>query len=331
MILLRAIPFSFNVLWRMVLVFPFMILALIVFGFIAAFFMLFASLIAPLVTVVIAIAFGVAASVLPVIVGCRLGLQAKEATMRNGYFGLVLPAIGYGLFEVFCLLLILAVGAGVYLLATPLTLTNLTQLAALDEELLIAQLMSVNPAVTLSVLWVGLVLAIGMRAALLMPFAGASIGADPSGRPHTPFYGFGREFISLLIIVAIAYVLSGFAVPIAVAICYMLGFGDSLTAALAQFEAAPSMDVLGLLGVETAVFLGLSLLFYLLAFSLQSAAGALAYMNELEDMSDQQNAFDMSMDEHLQTMTSSTAQPERPMQSEDVMELIRSRMQQRKE
>lgn len=330
MTLLRAIPFSLAVLWRMVLVFPFMIIALILFGIIAAFFMFILTFVSPILALVVGVAFGVAASVLPVMIGARLGLQAKGASVRNSYLGLMLPAIGYGLFEVFCVLLIVAGAAAVYYFATPLTLQDLGQFTTMDETILLEQLMAVDPAITLSLLWVGGVLIVGLRAALLMPFAGASVGADPGGRPHTPFYGFGSNFISLLIVVAIAYILSAFAVPIAGALCYLLGYGDSLTAALSQVESVRGFDALDLLGLETGVFLGLSLLFYIWAFSLQSAGGVLAYMARAEEFADQQNAFDMSMDEHLKSMQSAAPPPERPMQADDVMELIRSRMQQNK-
>ena len=330
MTLLRAIPFSLAVLWRLVLVFPFMIIGLIMFGIIAGFFIFIMAFIAPVLAVVLAVAFGVAATVLPVIIGSRLGLQAKESSVRNTYFGLLLPAVGYGLFEVFCMLLITGAAAVVYFMATPLTLDDLGRLGAMDQTALLEQLMSVNPAITLSLLWVTGVMIIGLRAALLMPLAGASIGADPGGRPHTPFYGFGRDFLSMLILVAISYMLSSFAIPISAAICYLLGFGENLTTALAQLEADPGLGAIDLLGLETGVFIGLSLLFYIWAFSLQSAGGVLAFMNQVEEIADKQSAFDMSMDEHLQSISTRTAQPERPIQSQDVMELVRSRMQQNK-
>lgn len=330
MILLRAIPFSFAVLWRMVLVFPFMILGMIVFGIIAVIFMVIIGLISPIATLVAAVCFGVAISVLPVIIGSRLALQAKECSVKNSYFGLLLPAIGYGLFEAFCLLLIVAASAGIYLVATPLSLADLEQLALMDEDAFAEQLMAVNPAISLSLLWVGGVLTIGLRAALLMPFAGASIGADPSGRAHTPFFGFGNNFLSMLFLVAISYILWTVTVPIVIAICYLLGFGETLTVAMTQLDANPSLDALNLLGLETAVFLGLTILFYLWSVSLQAAGGALAYVSQVRDLADQQNAFDMSMDVHLDTM-SKTGQPaERPIQPDDVMELIRSRMKQNK-
>ncbi|EBA12690.1 hypothetical protein RCCS2_15374 [Roseobacter sp. CCS2] len=312
----------------MAIVFPFMLIAIFVFGFIATIFVIIMSFISPLVAGVMIIAFAVGASVLPVIVGARLGLQAKQSSMRNSYFGLMLPAIGYGIFEAFCVLLIIGAGVGIYLFATPLTLEELTRLTDMEPELVFAQLASVNPVITLSILWVGSVLIIGLRAALLMPLAGASIGMDPSGRPHTPFFGFGSEFGSLLIVVAISYILSTFTVPIALTVSYLAGFGDAITDELAQLEARPSVGTLELIGWETWAFVGLCLLFYIWAFSLQSAGGVLAYMNQAEEFSDQQNAFDMSMDAHLETMSASKP-VEKQVQSEDVMELIRSRMQQK--
>ncbi len=331
MTLLRAIPFSFNILWRMVLVFPFMVLTVIVFGIIAAIFIFITLFISPIAAIVMGVAFGIGSSILPVIVGSRLGLQAKHASFRNSYFGLILPAIGYGMFEVFCILLILAGCVGIYLFATPLTGQDLLQLTTMDEAVLLEQLMSVNPAITLSLFWVGGVMMIGLRAALLMPIAGASIGADPGGRAHTPFYGFGREFISLLILVAIAYILSTFTIPLTFMITFALGFGENLATAFAQLETSPDFDLLGELGMEFWIFVGIAFLIYLLAFSLQSAGGVLAYINEAELVSDRQNAFDMSMDAQLEPKAPSAQRiAERQVQSEDVMELIRSRMQQNK-
>ncbi|WP_342071594.1 hypothetical protein [Yoonia algicola] len=273
MTFLRAIPFSFNILWRLALVFPFMIIALIMVGILAGFLVLLTAAVSPLLAVVIMGFFGVGASVLPTMVGTRLGLRARGASVRSSAFGLALPAIGYGLFEALCALLIMALGVAAYLFATSLTLEDFTQLTQMDEDVVIQQLMSVSPAITLSIFWVGGVLILGLRAALLMPLAGASIAADPSGRPHTPFYGFASEFLSLLPLVFLSYLLWGLAVPLAVAICYLLGFGDAVIAAANQIEMTGGNEALGLLGVETGVFIGIVVLVYLWAFSLQCAGG----------------------------------------------------------
>jgi hypothetical protein len=325
---LRAIPFSFNILWRLALVFPFMIIALILVGILAGFLVLLTAAVSPVLSLVIIGFFGVGVSVLPTMVGIRLGLRARGASVRSSAFGLALPAIGYGLFEALCALLIMALGVAAYIFATPLTLQDFSQLTRMDEDVVIQQLMSVSPAITLSIFWVGGVLILGLRAALLTPLAGASIGADPSGRPHTPFYGFGSEFLSLLPLVFLSYLLWGFAVPLVVAICYLLGFGDSLLAAANQIEMMEGTEVLGLLGLETGVFLGMVVLIYLWAFSLQCAGGALVYLNHVAREVDAQSAFDMSMDEHLEAAT--PAAPQREIQPSDVMELVRRRMQQNK-
>ena len=327
MTFLRAIPFSFNILWRLALVFPFVIIALVAIGMVAGILVVFTSFVSPVLALLIGVFFGVGASVFPVLVGTRLGLRARGASVRSSAAGMVLPAVGYGFFEALCALLIFALGSAAYLYATPLTLDDLTQFSRMDEDVIFQQLMSVDPAITLSVLWVGGLLLFGLRAALLVPFAGSSIGADPSGRSHTPFYGFGSGFLSLLLLVIASYLVWTFSVLIVVEIFALLGFDEALSLAVAQMEAVTEWgDLVSLMGPEMALFLGLLLLFYLWGFSLQCAGGALVYLNHVAREAEAQNAFDMSMDAHLEELNETT--PQREIQPQDVMELVRSRMQQ---
>ncbi|HEV8035995.1 hypothetical protein [Yoonia sp.] len=330
MTFLRAIPFSFNILWRLALVFPFMTIALIMLGIVAGFLVFVTAFIAPLVSILLIGFFAVGASVLPTMVGTRLGLRARGASVRNSAAGLVLPAVGYGLFEALCVLLIVALSSVVYVLATPLTWQDLGQLIEMDEDVLLQQLMSVSPVITLIIFAVGGLFVVSLRAALLTPFAGASIGADPSGRAHTPFYGFGSAFWSLLPLTILSYVLWGLAVPLVTLICFMLGFGEALAMAASQVETMEGAELLDLLGLETGVFLALLIVFYLWAFSLQCAGGALAFLNHLARENDAQNAFDMSMDAHLAAASQTSPRVQKEMQSADVMELVRSRMRQNK-
>jgi hypothetical protein len=326
---LRAIPFSLNILWRLALVFPFVIIALIAIGMVAGILVFFTSFASPMLALLIAVFFGVGASVFPVLVGTRLGLRARGASVRSSAAGMVLPAVGYGLFEALCALLILGLGVAAYLYATPLTLQDLTQLGQMDEGVAFQQLMAVDPAITLSIFWVGGLLLFGLRAALLVPFAGSSIGADPGGRPHTPFYGFGSEFLSLLALVIASYLVWGFSVLILVKIYDVLGYGEALTMAAAQMETVTEWgDLVNVMGPEIAVFLGLLVLLNLWGFSLQCAGGALAFLNHLAREAEAQEAFDMTMDAHLEELTQTT--PQREIQPQDVMELVRSRMQQNK-
>ena len=322
MTLIFAFLFSFSILWRYVLVFPFLLLAMIVFGFIFGILIFLISLVSPAVAIMIVVALALASTVFPVIVGMRLGMQAKGLKPRNTYFGLMLPAIGYGLIEAICILLITGISVAIYFFATGLSLQDLGSFAGLDEDALVEQLLAVNPAVTLSLLWVASVLIIGLRAALLVPFAGASIGVDPNGRAHTPFYGFGSGFLSMLILVAICYIGSSLVVPAVAFLGYTLGYGDTLLAAMTELERAQGMDVFDVFGLEVAVFILLCILGYLWMFSLQAAGAVLIFAKHKEDVDDAQHEFDRSMDVHLSAS-------ERPMQQEDVMALVRERMKNR--
>ena len=322
MTLLFAFPFSFAILWRYVLVFPFLLLAMAVFGFLFGMIVFVLALVSPIIAIILVIALGLASTVFPVIVGMRLGLQAKGIKPRNSYFGLLLPAIGYGLFEAVCILLIVGVGAAVYFFATGLSFQDLSALTMLDEDAMVAQLLAVNPVISLSILWVVSVLIIGLRAALLVPFAGASIGADPNGMAHTPFYGFGNGFLSMLILVAICYIGSSLVVPAVAFLCYALGYGDTLLAAMIEIEGAQGLQAFEAIGTEVAIFAVLCIVGYLWMFSLQSAGAVLIFAKHKSYVDDVQIEFDRSMDAQLEAR-------ERPLQQEDVMAMVRERMKNR--
>ena len=147
MTLLAAFPFSFAILWRYILVFPFLLLAMAVFAFLFGLLAFVLALVSPAIAIMLVIGLGLASTVFPVIVGMRLGLQAKEIKPRNSYFGLLLPAIGYGLIEAICILLIAGVGAAIYFFVMGLSFQDLNALTMLDEDALVAQLLAVNHAI----------------------------------------------------------------------------------------------------------------------------------------------------------------------------------------
>lgn len=153
MLFFRAIPFSFAIQWRYLLVLPVLIVALVIFGFLAVMMTLVVGLISPFFGVMVAVAFGVASSVIPIMVGMRIGLQAKRIRARNSYGGLMIPALGYGLFEGLCILIILVLASGLYLLATPLTITDLSTFEIGNQEALIAKLMDISPLVTVALVF----------------------------------------------------------------------------------------------------------------------------------------------------------------------------------
>lgn len=320
MIFLRAIPFSFAILWRYVLVLPILIVALTMLGIMGFIFMLISALISPIFTIMIGVALGVGATVVPVMVGMRLGLQSFEIRPKNTYFGVLIHAIGYGLFEAVCVLILIAMGVGLYILASPLTFETLGLMARMNEDQVVGQLTATSPWLTY-----GMVIATGLatmalRACLLVPFAGASIGADPSGRLHTPFYAFGHKFFNLLILTIVTSIGWAAVVPIAVVICAALGFADSLAISLAELERASTRNIMDIIGLEVVVFAGLCLFLYLWFFSLVCAGGVLSYRSLYVDVRQSQQEMDKKLEAQLKT-------DEPPMKNDiDMLDLVRSRM-----
>lgn len=320
MTFLRAIPFSFAILWRYVIVLPLLILAMILFSIVAVLPVIIITLVSPFVGVLVAAACGAAAGVVPIMVGMRIGLQAKQVRPRNTYLGLMLPAIGYGFFEAFSALIIIVLSVGAFVLTTPLTPADFEAIAPEDSEAILALLFQTSPFLTLAVFLIGGGLIFALHAALLMPLAGASIGADPNGRPHTPFYGFGSGFFSLFLLVIVAQIGAMLVIPIAVLLSGPLGLADSLNAKIDLVGQIDSFNDLAMFGTEGAIFAGLCLFLFLFFFSLQCAGGVLVYMRHKDAVTKADNAYAKQVEEEL-----GDNQP--TAEDIDVMALVRSRMQ----
>jgi hypothetical protein len=319
--LLRAFPFSFSILWRYALVLPILLLVLIVYGLMAAIMAFVLGFVSPAFAVLVAISFGLASSVIPAMVGTRLGLQARGLKPRISYLGLMVPAIGYGLFEGFCVLMVLAVSLGAIIVSTPLSVPEMLQLGAVGDEVLFARLLEVNAPITLAVTAVAGFWIIAIRTALLVPFAGASVGMDPDGRAHTPFYGFGRGFWSILILVIISYLGTALIPLILIGIAPLLGFGEVITAATGQIAQIETRGGYTRLGVETLILFCLWLFMVLWFFSLQCAGAALVFLRHKERFDLERRDINDSLDEQLS---------EPPMPKTDMRALVRSRMPQRR-
>lgn len=321
MIILRAIPLSFAILWRYLLVLPFVILALIVFGAICVMFAFISAIVSPVLAILVVLAFTIAASTIPVMVGTRLGLQAQEIIPKNGYMGLLGPAMGYGLFEGISVLIILSGAFALYLVATPMTAAGL--MAALEgpEDSVLPALLAVSPATTLTLVGLTGFAIITLRAALLVPLTGASVGFDPEGRTHTPFYGFGVNLLPLLLLVAVTYGLWALVMPLAGAIFAQLGYVDAFLSIMAQLEepGADFWEVASTYSTELTILVGGSVLAYVWVLSLQCAGAAAAFRKLMNRTDEARRAFEQAVEEDL-------VQARPPRNDPEMMDLVRSRM-----
>ena len=167
-----------------------------------------------------------------------------------------------------------------------------------------------------------------LRAALLVPFAGASIGADPDGRPHTPFYGFGRKFVTIFLLVVISQIGVFFTVPLVSMASVPLGIADSAMEKLAQVPSYDEFADIATLGPEAAIFIGMCLFGFLFFFSLQCAGAVLVFVDQRRAVGERQRAFDQAMTEAEQEEQIERLQ-QQPQSNADLRELVRSRMPQK--
>ncbi len=328
-------------MWRYLLVLPILVIALILFALIAVAFALLVGFVAPFLMVLFIFAFAVASGVIPVMVGMRVGLQAREVRPRNSFKGLMLAAIGYGFFEALCVMIIVAACVSLFVLLTPLGLSELMALTDADDVVILGDLYTASPALTLACVIIGGGLVVALRTALLVPFAGASVGADADGRSHTPFYGLGDGFWTLFILVIISYVGTAMAVPIVILLITPFGIADRLLEASAGLEqqtqeaanlaqAAGTVlennlgyaDYYAVFGTDGLIVMGMSLVLFLWFFSLQCAGAVLVFMERFQTVvvkkqeRSAERAADLADFETEKT----------PVQT-DMMELVRSRMQ----
>ena len=276
MLFFRSILFSFAIFWRMVLVLPFLLIAIVILGLGIAIIGGILMLVSPPLGFLVAGTAGYAlSSLLTIMVGTRMGLQARGITPRNGFGGLVLPSMGYGLIEMMATLVMVVICGAVWVLSSPLSLQEILDLfQRYAPEYALTEVEQQSPVPS----WV-FFLALGfvgslVRAALLVPLTGASVGRDPDGRMHTPFWGAGTALLPLFLLVALSTLITSFAGPVIAT----LFFGTLLNAQ--HFNPG---DFDGTALATVLIFLGTIVLSWIWAICLQCAGGALAYLRVTSD------------------------------------------------
>ncbi|MEM9126786.1 MAG: hypothetical protein AAGB28_13440 [Pseudomonadota bacterium] len=274
MLVFKAIPLSFAILWRYLLVFPFVLIALALYGLVGGLLGALLGFISPPLYVLVIFFFGVSSGLIPLMVGSRLGLQSKHVAPRSGYGKIVVPSLIYGVVEALSIGFVAALAFGASFVFTAFDITGLSSESQEFFNALDARHISVFGMAILATF-----LAIcALRAALLVPIAAASVGVDPDGRPYTPFFNFGAFFWPLFMIVAISYI--GMTVLFAAS---FLGIGvltatGVMTEQIAQIEQM--IDGTAPFGL-TPTLIGFVILFVVLAcwgFCFQCAGGVLGFM-----------------------------------------------------
>ena len=328
MLLLRTFPLSFGILWRYVIVLPILLIAFAMMGFLAVFWGVIAGFFSIYLSLAIIMALIFTISMVPLMTGIRLGLQAKGITVRGNYGKVMLSALGYGLFEAIVRIVItFGVTAALIFLSQTLTFDNFipvfaqaiglgsevpVNIEAIESDAIESD--AIESDAGLLVILLSLLPFALLRAAFLPAFAGGAACADPGAGFHTPFVGFGRSFLSLSILVIILYLAPFLAIPAAIYVIFQLG----LDAAIFERLMVVGENIMSGGGYEFAMIdaycVGGVVLFSLWLFSLQCAGAVLSYQRQLERLA-----------------AAADDKPEiQRMDPNDLRDLVRSRMPERK-
>lgn len=207
MLLLRAIPLSFAIFWRFLLVLPLWTIfyaALIAFS-ISAFLaapqlgLIGIMVIWPILGL-LSVAITYIIAVHPYLVAIRLGFRARGISSEYSDKRIFGAAVGFGLFEAIvgsivaytfaAIALVIATGgANFATLYAPQVTDPMATLAT--------QATRTSPNVLIIVIAIAIM---ALRAALLPVLAQAAAGRSPEGHPHAPLAGFGQNFAPLMVL-----------------------------------------------------------------------------------------------------------------------------------
>ena len=313
MLILRAFPLSFAILWRFIIVLPFLLIFLAAYVTFTVVWGFFFGLISIFFTILLILALTFVMALIPTMVGTRLGLQAKGETVRGNYGGVFKAALGYGAFEAAARLVLTFGASGLVVLLTPdLTADNFWIVLAGTVEPALNRETSMSGS-TIAFLITTLLFA-ALRAALLPAFAGAAGRGDPGSAFHTPFSGFGSSFIWLFLLIIITYILPFVLIPLGVLGVIEYGLtGPFVDRFLALQPVLMGTQDYAFAMIDLYVIGGI-VIFGLWLFSLQCAGAVLAFSKRRVTYQAQKAA-----DQEVERLD-----------PDELRELVRSRMPERK-
>lgn len=303
MIILRAIPFSFNILWQYIIVFPILVIGLLGLTwltFLAAVDTLLVGrkhsyyevyqeasyyIVGFMVVLLIAAIY-----TFPMLVGLRLGLTTRGHKPAGNYWTLIVPAAGYGFLAGIAAGLVAMLGAYWYLQSISLSLSDVLVLFENATFSYLVENVFTDIPLILQISMFGWMIFTAFYASLLVPLASVAIGRDPSGNPHTPLAGFGAGFVPLLALVLISYGLSEYSFALLEGIATLIGLGDRLSGTVLVMQLMAEQKIPMHFNWEIATIVGLSLIFWLWTICLICAGATLVYLDRFEQHEAEQAA-----------------------------------------
>jgi len=238
--------------------------------------------ISPFLSIFITLGMVSGASVIPIMMGTRIALGARDVEPLRPWYALLFPIALYGAFEAMVIVTLLVGATVAFMFATSLSLSELGNLLFYMDQTPDGLGLTDTHFMILQ----GLVIAVGvliclLRAALLVPHAAASVARDPDGGYYTPFRGIGAGFFPLVALVVIGY---------AGTVCVVMGMG--MVAQHFGHEAAYADILTRLSEVLTLNFTNIAsfgwidgviaaclVVLFIWSYSVQCAGAALLYLS----------------------------------------------------
>ncbi len=289
MLVLRAFPLSFSILWRFILVLPVLLIFLAVYVTFTVFWGLFMGFFSIYLTAAMIMGMTFVMAMIPTLTGIRMGLQARGETLRGHYGKVFGAALGYGGVEAFLRLLMAFGAAGAVVFLTP---------ALSSENFWPVLMQTLSPGIeggssteldmgTVALL-ISLLLYAMLRTALLPVLAGAAACSDPGSAFHTPFSGFGSSFFALFILQILIYLLPIILIPAAVIAAIHFDLTGPLITRAAELQAIFVEGASYQFAVIDGITLAAVIVFCLWLFSLQCAGAVLSFEKRRENSTQQE-------------------------------------------
>jgi hypothetical protein len=258
----------------MAVVLPVMLSALTLYNLAGVLVGLLLGLIFPPFAFIVTFLIMASSSVVPTLIGTRMGLQVKGMKPSIKIKGLFTPAVIYGAVEGVSVTLIVGVIVAASIFVISPDILQQSEVADLALEY-------VDPSWALPGLLVMLAVFLSVcsiRASLLVPITSASIGRDPDGMHYTPFRHFRAAFGPLFALTIFSYVGMFVLHILLIALLIAMDYFGTLQADLQELEYMTQ----GTASIRPLwSLIGLSVVYMLIgiwAFSLQCAGGVLGYL-----------------------------------------------------
>jgi hypothetical protein len=234
------------------------------------------SIVSPQLALMVSVLLGLALTSFPMMIGLQLGFNARRHEVVGTYGSLVIPAMIYGCIEALGVITVIIAGAVTFTVISPeLSIADLGNTSAFTDGSAVERALETGDTSVLVIFLFGLLAISVLRAALLVPLAGAAAGRDASGQLHTPLVGFGVGLLPLTILVILSYI----ALPLIVLVGMTLANVVSPTEVFSSGDGT-DWESYGLPEVLLIVSFWVG---WIWVFCLQCAGGVLCYLRQRED------------------------------------------------